>query len=170
MPRVFLKTYNVANDAIDINNHVNNLVYLSWMQDVAIQHSDAQGWPMSRYRETGGSWVVRSHFIKYVRPGLLGDVISVLTWVCSASQRSSLRKYLFWRERDRKIIAEAETQWVFIDLQTGRPCLIPQNVRSAFDIVSEETEELLRSLYSAAGGSKNRELVVDLDSIAAIDY
>lgn len=151
MPRVFIKTYTVSHDAIDINNHVNNLVYLSWMQDVAIQHSDAQGWPMSRYMKTGGSWVVRSHFIKYLHPSLLGDVISVLTWVCSATQRSSLRKYLFRRERDRKIIAEAETHWVFIDLKTGRPCLIPHDVSSAFEIVSEDAEELLRTIYASAG-------------------
>jgi acyl-CoA thioester hydrolase len=147
MPGVFTKTFTVAKEAIDLNNHVNNLVYLSWMQEVAIQHSDAQGWPMSRYLKTGGGWVVRSHFIKYSHPGLLGDEISIATWVSGASQRSSLRKYLFWRERDQKIIAEAETRWVFVDIKTGRPCLIPQEVRSAFEIVSEDTEDLLQRIY-----------------------
>lgn len=149
MSRVFIKKLTVANDAIDMNNHVNNLVYLSWMQDVAIQHSDAQGWPMSSYLKIGGSWVVRSHFIKYLHPGLLGDVMSILTWVCGATQRSSTRKYLFWRERDQKIIAEAETIWVFVDLKTGRSCLIPQDVRSAFEIVSEDTEDLLQTIYAS---------------------
>ncbi len=146
MPRVFIKKLTVSNAAIDMNNHVNNLVYLGWMQDIAIQHSEAQGWPIDRYLKISGSWVVRSHYIKYSHPGLLGDVISVLTWVSGASQRSSTRKYLFWRKRDRKIIAEAETHWVFVDLKTGRPCLIPQEVRSAFEIVSEEAEELLATI------------------------
>lgn len=146
MPKVFIKKLTVSNDAIDMNRHVNNLVYLSWMQEVAIQHSEAQGWPIERYLKTGGSWVVRSHFIKYSRPGLLGDEISILTWISGATQRSSTRKYLFWREMDKKIIAEAETHWVFVDLKTGRPCLIPQDVRTAFEIVSENTEELLQSL------------------------
>jgi acyl-CoA thioester hydrolase len=147
MPRVFIKTLTVSNDAIDMNGHVNNLVYLSWMQDLAIQHSDAQGWSIGRYLKIGGSWVVRSHFIKYLHPGLLGDVISILTWVSGASKRSSTRKYLFWRERDQKIMAEAETHWVFVDLKTGRPCLIPSELRSAFEIVSEDSEKLLQTIY-----------------------
>jgi acyl-CoA thioester hydrolase len=146
MPKVFRKKLTVSNDAIDMFNHVNNIVYLSWMQEIAIQHSEAQGWPISRYLKTGGSWVVRSHFIKYSHPGLLGDEISILTWISGATQRSSTRKYVFWREKDQKIIAEAETHWVFVDLKTGRPCLIPEDVRSAFEIVSEDTKELLQEL------------------------
>jgi acyl-CoA thioester hydrolase len=38
------------------------------MQDIAIEHSAAAGWPMARYVELGAGWVVRSHFIEYLRP------------------------------------------------------------------------------------------------------
>ena len=148
MPKVFIKKLTVSNDAIDMNNHVNNIVYLSWMQEAAIQHSEAQGWPIERYLKTGGSWVVRSHFIKYLHPAFLGDSISILTWVSGIRKQSSMRKYLFWRGRDKKVLAEAETNWVFVDLKTGRPCLIPPELRSAFEIVSEDNEELLQTAFS----------------------
>jgi len=55
------------------------VAYLRWMQDIAVEHSAAQGWPVRRYLETGTTWVVRSHFIEYLRPAFAGDSIAVHT-------------------------------------------------------------------------------------------
>jgi acyl-CoA thioester hydrolase len=140
MPRIFAHHFRVSEDAIDALGHVNNLKYLGWMQDVAIWHSTAQGWPMERYVELGQSWVVQSHFIKYVRPAFEGDHISVFTWVAGFSPRSSPRKYLFWRAADRQILAEAETMWVFVDLASGLPRHLPDGLRAAFEIVADPDE------------------------------
>ncbi len=140
MPRIFTQRFRVPEEAIDALGHVNNLRYLGWMQDVAIQHSAAQGWPLERYVEIGQGWVVRSHFIKYVRPAFAGEQISLFTWVAGFSPRSSPRKYLFWRAADRQVLAEAETMWVFVDLKTGHPCHLPETVRAAFEIVDDPDE------------------------------
>ena len=59
--------------ALDANGHVNNQEYLRWMEEAAIEHSAAQGWPLERYLSCGLSWYVRSHLIEYLRPALLGD-------------------------------------------------------------------------------------------------
>ncbi len=140
MPRVFAQTFTVPPDAIDELRHVNNLKYLAWMQDVAIAHSAAQGWPLERYLEAGAGWVVRSHAIEYRRPALLGDGITLLTWVSGFGQRSSPRKYLFRRDRDGQTLATAETTWVHVDFRSGQPRDIPDALRAAFEVVSPEEE------------------------------
>jgi acyl-CoA thioester hydrolase len=138
--RIFTKRFVVPAEAIDVQGHVNNLAYVGWMQDVAIEHSAAAGWPMRRYLELGAGWVVRSHFIEYLRPAFAEDGLSVHTWVPRFDQRSTPRRYLFLREADRTMLARAETLWVFVDLASGRRRPIPSELLDAFDPVPEEDE------------------------------
>lgn len=142
MPRIYTSRITVTEDAIDVNQHVNNLAYLRWMQDVATEHSAAQGWDFERYVASGAGWFVRSHFIEYLHPAFLGDVINLHTWVHAMAPRSSPRRYCFVRERDGEIMARAETQWVFVNFKSGRPTRIPDEVSSAFSIVPEDDPEL----------------------------
>lgn len=140
MPRIFTREITVAGPDIDVQGHVNNLRYLQWMQDVAVAHSAAQGWPMQRYAAAGVGWVVRSHSITYKRPAFLGETLTVCTWIAGFSPRSSPRRYLFWRAADRCVLAEAETMWVFVSLATGRPTKVPDELRDAWEIVEDEGE------------------------------
>jgi acyl-CoA thioester hydrolase len=132
-PRIFTKTFSIPGDAIDELGHVNNLKYIAWMQEIAIQHSAAEGWPVERYLRSGAVWVVRSHFITYLRPAFERETITLQTWIAEIKQRSCLRKYLVLRAQDQSILAEAETNWVYIDQRTGRPLRIPEELRAAFD-------------------------------------
>lgn len=133
-PHLFTKTFSIPGDAIDELGHVSNLKYIAWMQDIAIQHSTAQDWPVERYLRSGAVWVVRSHFITYVRPAFEGETITLQTWVAEIKQRSSLRKYLVFRANDQSVLVEAETNWVYVDRQSGRPLRIPDDLRAAFDV------------------------------------
>ena len=143
MPRIYVKQLRVAADSIDVHGHVNNQEYLRWMEEIAIEHSSAQGWPMERYLNSGASWYVSSHFIEYLRPALLGDEITVYTWVAAMTERNSPRRTLFLRNASRRqILARAETQWTFVDIRRGRSIPIPDGVRSAFEIVETEEEAL----------------------------
>ena len=99
---------------------------------------------MGRYLEIGASWYVKSHFIEYLRPALLGDALLACTWVAGMSERSSPRHTLFVREDDHQIVARAETQWIFVSLKNGRPLAIPDAVRTAFPVVESEAAALLR--------------------------
>lgn len=144
MPEIHIKRFQVENDAIDVHQHVNNQEYLRWMQEVTIEHSTAQGWPMARYLEYGSSWYVKSHFIDYLRPAVLGDEIVIATWVSGMFERNSPRQTLFLRASDRQILARAETQWIFVSLRNGRPVAIPDELRCAFDIVETESEAFAR--------------------------
>jgi len=146
---VFTHTFPVPEAAIDGNGHVNNLEYLRWMQEVAVAHSDAAGWTLDRYAATRTSWVIRSHAIEYLRPAFTGESLTVLTWIGGFEAQTSPRHYLFWRERDRKVLARAQTAWVFVDTGIGRATRIPEAFRSAFEVVSDE-KDVLRALKAGA--------------------
>lgn len=138
MRGVFTHCFNIPDSAIDINRHVNNLEYLRWMQDVATEHSTACGWSLERYLETRCSWVIRSHFIEYLRPAFASERVVLATWIADMGEQSSPRKYVFLRESDRQLLTQAETQWVFVNGRTGRPRSIPPELRQDFTIVSDE--------------------------------
>ena len=152
MPRIFVRDFTVPETAIDVNRHVNHLEYLRWMQDIAIEHSAAQGWPHERYRATRTGWVVRSHSIEYLRPAFAGEALLLLTWVADLRTSSSLRKYLVWRTSDRRVLAQAETLWVFVESGSGRARPIPEELRSSFDVVPDP-DEVLRLLHSMDAAS-----------------
>ena len=135
---IYTKQFDVPADAIDQQGHVSNLAYVAWMQDVAIEHSAAVGWPLDRYLALGAGWVVRSHFIDYLRPVFAGERLSVHTWVPRFDQRATPRRYLFVREHDRRLVAEAETKWVFVDLASGRRRALPAELLAAFDAMPDE--------------------------------
>ena len=137
---IYSKGFTVPASAIDVQGHVNNLAYVGWMQDVAIEHSAAVGWPMQRYLELGAGWVVRSHFVEYLRPAFADEPLSAHTWVPRFDQRSTPRRYLFLRDTDRTVLARAETTWVFVDLASGRRRPIPTELLEAFDPVADDAE------------------------------
>lgn len=142
MVRIFTRVIPVVQGDIDVQGHVNNLRYLAWMQDVATAHSAAVGWPLSRYVAEKSGWVVKSHTITYRRPAFLGETIVAATWIAGFSPRMSPRKYLFWRPADQAVLAEAMTEWVYVSLDTGRPIMVPQELRDAFTIIEDEGEAL----------------------------
>ena len=121
----------VPPSAIDANGHVNNVQYVQWMQEAAVAHFTAAGGsPIMQAH--GATWVVRSHHVEYLRPALAGDRLIVRTWVEDFRRVMSLRKYEFARAGDRAVLAKGETKWVFVDLATGRPKSIPQELRDLF--------------------------------------
>jgi acyl-CoA thioester hydrolase len=142
MPRIHCKSFPVPADAIDVNGHVNNKEYLRWMEEVAIEHSTAQGWPRERYAASGTSWFVRSHFVEYLRPAFERTPLLVATWVATMERRASLRRYAFIRSDDRALLARAETLWTFVDVATGRAVEIASDVRDAFPVVPDGDAEV----------------------------
>ncbi len=139
MPQIYQYKLTVMEDAVDVNGHVNNIEYLRWMQDAAILHSDAQGCTKAT-TAAGATWVVRTHRVEYLRPAFAGEEIIVLTWVSNFRRVQSLRKYKIIRVKDNAVLVEGETDWVFVDAQTGRLRSIPKNVMAAFEILPKEKE------------------------------
>jgi acyl-CoA thioester hydrolase len=107
---------------IDVNGHVNNVVFVQWMQDLAVHHWRALGGEALQ-EDAHGTWFARSHHIEYLKPALLGDQLTMRTWVAEARRVRSIRRYEFWR--GDTLLARGETDWVFVDVTTGRPKSIP---------------------------------------------
>ena len=129
-------SFTIPESSIDENGHVNNVAYVQWMQDIAVEHYasiggiEAQG--------TDATWVVREHKIEYLLPAYAGEEIEVKTWVENIRRVRSLRKYEFIRKSDRKVLVKGETDWVFVDVKTGRPVAIPEKVSLVFRSDPEE--------------------------------
>lgn len=129
----------VGGKALDENGHVNNVQYVQWMQDAAIEHSERAGCTRLT-REAGATWVARSHTIEYLRPAFQDERITVLTWVTNWPKVRSVRKYRFVRDADGALLARGETDWVFVDATTGRPRNIPDEMAEVFVLVPPEQE------------------------------
>ena len=139
MTPIFSHQLEVPESALDRNRHVNNVQYVQWMQDAAVMHSDAAGCSAAT-EAIGATWVARSHWIEYLRPALAGERIAVLTWVANFRRVRSLRKYRFVRMDDGALLAEGETDWVFVDAATGKLRAIPDDVAGKFTLVPEGEE------------------------------
>ncbi len=138
MPKIFSFRFIIPPEANDANDHVNNIAYVRWMQDVAIRHSDAQGCTHDKYRQIGSNWVVRSHLIEYLRPGFAGDEMEIQTWVCNMRRTRSLRRYRFLIAPNVDPCGRAETEWVYAD-SAWKPKKSTANC-NAFDLVVQEEE------------------------------
>lgn len=133
MAQIHVYNLDVLAAAIDANGHANNVDYLRWMQEAATSHSDAVGCTKAT-QAVGATWVVRSHHIEYLRPAFEGDRIEVRTWVADFRRTFSLRKYEFVRPVDGVVLARGETDWIFVDVGSGRPRSVPQEIRELFDV------------------------------------
>lgn len=140
MPRIFHQSLLVGPESIDAAGHVNNREYLRWMEEIAVEHSAAQGWPMARYYADGTAWFAATHFIEYLRPAHAGEALDVYTWIGGWDGARCLRRYAVTRER--KLVARGETLWAFVDLATGRARPVPETVLQAFAAVPDDDGEL----------------------------
>jgi len=124
---VFREIICVDRSHIDGNGHVNNVVYVEWMQRVAIGHSAT--WDLDDFmNEQGVAWFARKHVIEYLSPVFLGDEVEVRTWIADVGRVKSLRRYEFLR--DGNLVARGETDWVFVSVDSGRPARIPEMMKA----------------------------------------
>ena len=114
---------------IDEQNHINNTVYLRWIQDVATAHWRAVATPDAQ--KTIG-WVVLRHEIDYKNPAALEDKIILRTWVGKASRLTFERFTEIRRKSDGQLLSQARTLWCPINAQTGRPMRVAAEVRTQF--------------------------------------
>ena len=121
----------VQPEDIDQLNHVNNVVYLRWVQDVAIAH-----WTSAAPAEAQAAlfWVVVRHEIDYRRPALPGDHLIARTWVGAAAGRQFERNTEILRASDRTLLARARTLWCPMSTATGRPTQVSAAIRAAFSV------------------------------------
>lgn len=127
---IYTKTITIPKAVIDDNGHVNNVAYVQWMQDIAVEHYASMGGVEAQGTES--TWVVREHKMEYLLPAYADEQIEVKTWVENIRRVRSLRKYEFVRKSDGKVLVKGETDWVFVDVKSGSPRAVPEEVKHIF--------------------------------------
>jgi acyl-CoA thioester hydrolase len=116
---------------IDEQNHVNNAVYLRWIQDVATAHWKSLA---SAQAQSAIGWVVLRHEIDYRSPAAARDEILLRTWVGKASRLKFERFTEIHRKIDNRLLAQGRTLWVPIDARTGKPTRVATELRAQFSV------------------------------------
>lgn len=113
---------------IDELGHVNNAVYLRWIQDVATAHwrAVARGEDVARY-----VWVVTRHEIDYLRPTLLGETVTLTTWV-GTPKGARFERFVEVADGDGRVRVRAVTVWALIDQASARAVRVPPEVAAPF--------------------------------------
>lgn len=131
-PGAFSYEMTVLPGDIDELGHANNVVWIRWVNEAAIRHSIAIGLGPERYVALGIVWVVRRHDIEYLVPALPDERLSSTTWVATIRGATSLRRTVFHRASDRRLLARAQTTWALIDARTGKPTRVPPEITSLY--------------------------------------
>ena len=114
---------------IDELGHVNNAVWVQWIQQVAVAHWDSLAPPEHR---DAYFWVVVRHEIDYLRGAHEGDRITARTWVGDAPQGARFDRFVEFAGADGKLLGGAKTPWAIIDKASGRPIRVPPEVVAPF--------------------------------------
>ncbi len=127
--RVYTHEFVVQPTEIDAMGHVNNVVYLKWVQDVAEAHwiSKASDDVKKKF-----NWVVLRHEIDYMSPAFEGQTIVATTWVDNFVGVKSDRIVELKLKDSNKILAKARTTWCLLDAATMRPRRIDPEITRVF--------------------------------------
>ena len=127
MPIFYNHPIKVIPQDIDALNHVNNIVYLRYVQEAASAH-----WTSSVSAENVAQiiWVVRRHEIDYLKPAFLNDDLIVKTWVDNFNGVTSDRHCEILRGNE--VLARSRTLWVSIDARTLRPKRLGEEIANLF--------------------------------------
>ncbi len=132
MPAQFEQTFPVRFYECDAYGHVNHANYLRYMQEAAFAASADVGYDAAKYEAMDRQWLIRETDITYLRPFQFGDTVHIKTWVSDFRRVRSRRAYELRNEETGELMAEAHTDWVYIDTKTKRPSTVPEAMRLAF--------------------------------------
>jgi acyl-CoA thioester hydrolase len=132
-PTPHVVTIEVAASDIDAYNHVNNSVYLSWFDAAAWSHSTALGISLEECVRIRRGMAAHRAEIDYQRAAVLGDQVSVATWIVGTDNRLRVeRRFQVRRATNGETLARARTDYVCINLDSGRACRMPESLAIAY--------------------------------------
>lgn len=126
---VFELQLTAAREHIDELGHVNNAVWVQWIQQVAVAHWNAVADPSHK---DAFYWVVVRHEIDYLRSVAEGEQVTARTWVGDAPKGARFDRLMEFFGPDGKTCVRARTQWAIIDKAAGRPIRVPPEVIAPF--------------------------------------
>lgn len=126
---VYKKYLTVSEDDLDDQQHVNNVRYVQWIQDVAQEHWETRA---SEEQKVGFAWVVVRHEIDYKMEALLNDEILLETRIIDTTHVTSVREVAIKNNNSGKLLAKAKTTWCLLDQKTKKPQRISDELKEIF--------------------------------------
>jgi len=123
------KNITVSSDDLDELNHVNNVRYVQWVNDIAKEH-----WYQNASQEMLDNfiWVVIKHCIQYKGAAFLNDVLKLKTYVLFSEGVTSMRIVEIYNDTTKKLLVKSEINFCLINKQSNRPTRIPENILNLF--------------------------------------
>ena len=128
-PEIYEKNVRVKKAHLDQQNHVNNVQYVQWVQDVAEEHWEKRA---SAEQRKSFIWVVVKHEINYKKEAFLDDPIVLQTYVGEATHVTSARHVIIKNKDTDKVLVEAKTTWCLLDATTKKPAKISDDLKRVF--------------------------------------
>jgi acyl-CoA thioester hydrolase len=145
-PAAHIVALDVRPQDIDAYGHVNNSVYLSWLDHAAWSHSATLGVPLEQCVSARRGMAAQRIEIDYLRAAMAGDRVQVATWIESSDARLRVgRRFQLRRARDAQTLARAKVDYVCINLDTGRATRMPPEFSRAYVVTSPEAAPPARS-------------------------
>ena len=128
MPR-FTRTITAQDADIDELGHVNNAVWVRWIQEVAVAHWRALASEADQARYV---WVVTRHEIDYRGNLVAGEAVTAETWVAEPPHGARFDRLMRFTGADGRVKVEARTTWALLDAETGRLLRVPAALAELF--------------------------------------
>jgi acyl-CoA thioester hydrolase len=126
LPLAFTLVHRVVPEEIDEYAHVNNAVYLQWLDRIAWTHSAELGMTLEDCLALRRGMAVRHTRIDYLEAAVVADELLLATWLVACDGRlRCTRRFEIVRTSDGKRVAEAEIEYFCLNLATGKPCRFP---------------------------------------------
>jgi len=128
--QIYEKEIFVTSEDLDQLQHVNNVRYVQWVQDMAEAH-----WTVRASKEMLATvfWVLIEHHIQYKGESKLGDTITAKTYVSSSEGVKSHRIVEMFHKETNKLLISSKTTWCLMDRKTKRPLRIPKDIKHLFE-------------------------------------
>lgn len=128
--QIFETQITVTEDDLDELNHVNNVRYVSWVNDAAKLHWEKNSTVDMRSKYY---WVLLSHLIEYKSSAFLNDLINIKTYVTKSEGVTSSRTVEMYHSNTNKLLVKSETNWCLKDSSTNRPTRISEEIVKLFN-------------------------------------
>ncbi len=126
LPASFVLDIEVGAEHIDEFAHVNNAVYVGWLEQCAWAHSRSLGLTLDDYRRLDRGMLVVRHEIDYLAAAYRGESLQLGTWIVEADGRLSIaRQFQLRRPADGATLLRARTRFVCAELSSGKPRRMP---------------------------------------------
>lgn len=129
MSHQYITLKKVSKEHLDDLNHVNNVQYLLWAQEVAKIHWEKIKGMTSN---TNAVWMVRSHQVNYRLGAFLGDYIRIETYVEEVRGPLSLRVVAFYNDKTDQLLVRCKTQWCWVELGSRKPLKVTEEIKKLF--------------------------------------